>query len=1035
MNLPMNDKYAFRELLLDRLRRDLVGPTSEHEEITDAPVTRYAVGVLFPQDAGLLDAELDVDTADDNDESAFGDPPVAMANTRYPSSMGMTFAVDLSHTRAIHVHPGAARYEPDGDPVSALLWRRVPCEIEPVRIAADQPATGKHDLGSSLELYYRVRAADTNQGVSITIALVNRRSGTWPRDPDCFFQPELVVRGEGDAKCFIERQPAGVWTDDEELASYRLLYRHARNFATGHGCATDWPDVPDATHLAELRTAAVPAFALRLADSNPDIPTDTLGMHSLGVSPRETVLAGLDDLCAGYEEWIAGCRRRAAELDQDLADIADRHIADCTTAFERMRRGVEVLRSDQRAWQSFALANRAMHLQRARTTWHERGAAPGGPDLTEDHFWRPFQLAFILLCLPGVVDEYDEHRETADLLWFPTGGGKTEAYLGLIALTLFHRRLRDGPTGIGVGVFMRYTLRLLTIQQFERAALLICCCEQLRGETPELGDDSFLIGLWVGRGGTPNSMGEAAKAIDLLRNGEEVVEGNPVQVHRCPWCGARLSVYDYRVDVRATRLRVRCPTGLQDAAICPFGEALPVVLVDDELYDRRPSLMIATADKFAALPWRPTTGRIFGIGTTSRPPELIIQDELHLISGPLGTLAGLYETAVDFLCTHHGQRPKVIASTATIRRADRQTMALFARQMQQFPPPGIDARDSYFAVESPADTKATRMYVGVMAPGISQTTLMVRTYAALLQHTAELTAPADVKDPYWTLVGYFNSLRVLGGARMQVQDDVSDRLVLLAGDEGTPRPIDQRIELTSRESSADIPGHLEHMKVRHPDDEALDVILATNMISVGVDIDRLGLMVVMGQPQSTSEYIQSTSRVGRRHPGLVVTLYNSARSRDRSHYESFRGYHSALYRQVESTSVTPFSARARDRGLHAVVVALARLTAGGLSTNKDAANIDAHLATIDVLEQKILERVAAVGESEELAATKAQLGEIVALWRRRAHENPNLVFSQPFKPDTALMVDAARGSFDEGFFPTLWSLRDVDLESNLYLVS
>lgn len=1034
MSALMQDQYGFREMLLENLRRDLVGPRTEDEVITDPPVTRYAVGVLFPKDAGTIDAEQDVDTEEGDDEATFGDPPVAMANTRYPSSMGMTFGVDLDRTRSVLIHASAARYEPDGDPITATSWRRVACEIEPVTIALDEPKTDRVELGDSLELFYRVRLPDPDNAVSVTVALVNRRSGTWPRDPDCFFQPELVARDENDLECFVERRPVGMWTDDEELSSYRLLYRHARNFAAGHGCAVDWPDVPDATHLAEVRTSHVPAFALRLADSNPDISTSALGMGHLGSSTREDVLADLGELCAGYEVWIAARRAETVDLGSELSTIADRHLDDCETALARMRQGVALVGHDDRAWRAFGLANRAMHAQRARTTWHEHGRPDPGPDLAGDHQWRPFQLAFILMCLPGIVDEEDAHRETADLLWFPTGGGKTEAYLGLIAFTLFHRRLRDGAAGGGVGVFMRYTLRLLTIQQFERAALLICCCDEVRSSNPDIGEAPFLIGLWVGRGGTPNTMKDAADALDLVRGGQEVTEGNPVQVHSCPWCGARLTAFDYQAHVASKRMRVRCPVGRENPDKCPFGEGIPVVLVDDELYDRRPSLMIATADKFAALPWRPTTGRIFGLGTTSRPPELIIQDELHLISGPLGTLAGLYETAVDFLCTHHGHRPKVIASTATIRRADRQTKALFARPMQQFPPPGIDARNSYFAVESPSDTKATRMYVGVMAPGVSQTTAMVRTYASVLQHASDLDAADDVKDPYWTLVGYFNSLRVLGGARMQVQDDVNDRIALLAGEEGTPRPIEQRIELTSRASSAQIPAHLEHMKVRYPDDEALDVILATNMISVGVDIDRLGLMVVMGQPQSTSEYIQSTSRVGRRHPGLVVVLYNSARSRDRSHYESFRGYHSALYRQVESTSVTPFSARARDRGLHAVLVALARLTAGGLAENKDAANVGAHLPTIGVLKDRILERVAAVGEPDELDATRAQLDEIVSLWRRRADENPKLVYSQPFKPDTALMLDAAKGSLDEGNLPTLWSLRDVDLESNLYLV-
>jgi hypothetical protein len=419
-------------------------------------------------------------------------------------------------------------------------------------------------------------------------------------------------------------------------------------------------------------------------------------------------------------------------------------------------------------------------------------------------------------------------------------------------------------------------------------------------------------------------------------------------------------------------------------------------------------------------------------------PELIIQDELHLISGPLGTLVGLYETAIDALCTDKGVRPKIIASTATIRRAGQQTAALFDRSIRQFPPPGIDARDSYFAVQASPEKSGDRLYLGLMAPGTSHTTLLVRTYAALLQSVFEIQSSADVKDPYWTLVGYFNSLRVLGGARLQVSDDVDDRMELLATQHAiTKRDIEGLIELTSREPSSRIPDHLKHMAVSYPDPNALAVILATNMISVGVDIDRLGLMAVMGQPQTTSEYIQSTSRVGRKFPGLVVVMLNAARSRDRSHYESFTAYHSALYRQVESTSVTPFSSRARDRGLHAVVVALARLLEPGLRPNPEAAKIANFGMRMEEIRKTILNRLEQIKnrkavDAEDVEATKEQLREIVQRWIDLAADRV-IVYSDFRNAEKSLLRDAADyGPDTEDAFPTLWSLRDVDKDSNLF---
>jgi len=441
-------------------------------------------------------------------------------------------------------------------------------------------------------------------------------------------------------------------------------------------------------------------------------------------------------------------------------------------------------------------------------------------------------------------------------------------------------------------------------------------------------------------------------------------------------------------------------------------------------------------DKFASLPWRDKTASLFNLDIEGvRPPELIIQDELHLISGPLGTLTGLYETAVDYLCTKNDVRPKIIASTATIRRAGQQTKALFDRQFRQFPPPGLDARDAYFAVQAPRESKATRQYLGLMAPGTSQSTLLIRTYAALLQRALDLPGGNRTRDPYWTLVGYFNSLRVLGAAKLQVQDDVTDRIDLLARQSGTsPRPIDELIELTSREPSGNIPEHLKRMIVEYPDPAALAVILATNMISVGVDIDRLGLMAVMGQPQATSEYIQSTSRVGRKFPGLVVTLFNAGRSRDRSHYESFVAYHAALYRQVESTSVTPFSSRARDRGLHAVLVALARLTKGEFRPNQGAHNTLHLESLLGDIRQAILRRVEHLDEAE-LSDTASEIDQLIAKWKILSEKNHDLVFSNFRDLESSLLVDASTDDLAaEERFRTLWSLRDVDQASKLYLV-
>jgi len=484
---------------------------------------------------------------------------------------------------------------------------------------------------------------------------------------------------------------------------------------------------------------------------------------------------------------------------------------------------------------------------------------------------------------------------------------------------------------------------------------------------------------------------------------------------------------------RPDRLQIRC-----DDVECEFRGGLPVFVVDRDIYDYTPTLIVSTVDKFARLPWDETVGRLFGTHQNVSPPSLVVQDELHLISGPLGTLTGLYETAIDALCSLRGSAPKVIASTATIRGAPAQLRALFNRDVRQFPPPALDNRDSYYAVEVSPDERGTRRYVGLMTSHHSHSMLLYRTYAVLLQAAHDLDVPDSVKDAYWTLVGYFNSLRVLGGTRMGVQDDVGDWVEFYARSSGTePRVFDTRIELTSRESSGQIPEHLEHLQVEYGSPEVVDIVLATNMISVGVDIERLGLMVVMGQPQTTSEYIQATSRVGRRIPGLVPIAFNAGRSRDRSHYESFLTYHSALYRGVESTSVTPFAARSRDRGLHAVLIGLVRLLLPAFSGNTGAAAIADHAGELEAIKALILDRVREIDpvDRETVLETEAHLDDLIAAWRQRAQSSPGLRFNDRSRPDRSLLqsADTAVLRASEAF-PTLWSLRDVDPGSNLFLI-
>ncbi|MFJ9346855.1 helicase-related protein [Streptomyces sp. NPDC101237] len=1072
-----SEHYRVRdEELLVGLRRELLGPapdappTDRDEVLTqDAPVDRYLAGVLYPRPANaaaeqrIREDEAEHDGLDiaaqrsrDNVEESGTAQEVGVAGARRPSSMGLTFAVAPNISDTIVISARGAVYEPtdaEGKPIPARRaesrttsdqreqWRRKQLSLPDTSVDVNTPHPDKRfPLADGAALRVNVRRRDPITGtVTITVTLVNTHQvgERELQDAFCLFQCGLAVRASNGSTAFVDR-PASAASHDPEVATSRLLHRHAPTFAIGHGCAAEWDWTPPPIGMTdtvpaavtEVRSEFVPSVEVLLTDSNPEIDSSALSMLGLAERPDAEVLIALRALATGYESWI---RRKVAEADAlaggAFAKPAQDQVEACREALGRIREGIRLLETKSDLMLAFRLANHAMADQRARSAWVKNGRS-GAPDRTAGR-WRPFQIAFVLLCLAGIDDPEHDDRKISDLLWFPTGGGKTEAYLGLIALTSFLRRIRKGADGGGVTVLMRYTLRLLTLQQFERAAILLCAMERMRRETPELGHEKFSIGMWVGRSATPNTLEEADRRLTELQGDldKRLATENPVQLHACPWCGTRLDARAYEVDFDTKRMHVRCP-----GTECDFVDGLPVHLIDEAVYDARPTLVIATVDKFASMPWRPATAALFNRDDPSDrtpPPELIVQDELHLISGPLGTLTGLYETAVDMLAG----RPKVIASTATIRRAADQGLHLFAREVRQFPPAGLDSRDSWFAVETPREDKASRRYVGLLAPGTSQSTLLIRTYATLLHRAKHAQTEDEVRDAYWSLVGYFNSLRLLSAAELQVHDDVVAYLELLAEREGAAvRTVANYSELTSRIDASEIPTRLKGVEKKLPDEDTVDVLLATNMIAVGVDVDRLGLMAVMGQPQTTAEYIQATSRVGRAHPGLVAVMLNATRSRDRSHYENFLHFHSALYREVESTSVTPFSARARERGLHAVIVALARILIPAARANDAAGRVDSyeHLLREDI-KQVLLDRVEEV-TPEETSAVAHAFDEFVDWWCNEADTHGGLLFEpQRGSRTPSLLKPYDDESEDAEAWPTLWSLRDVDAESALFM--
>jgi len=1034
----------------------------------------------------------------EEDVTDIADETISLTNAFLPSAIGISCLVELPENGFV-VDINAATYRAEarryiterGEEREGRQYLRVPLEqsISVPSSALTGPlariwktAIVREDgSNSGLELRILSRPRPPCHGNRtlrlLTVTLVNSLTSASGRSENAksFFQVGLGMRASDNSACFIEYpEREGEALDEEEL-SMTLLYRHRKTYAIGHGCAASWNEVTEG-RADRVWSEIIPAYEMK-----PIVPArfEDLDLRMIELSDLRDeagVISLLTALCDRYEAWI-GQQRVAIDAENfssEYRDTAERHLEKCRFCLNRMRSGISLLQEDNRVMRSFRLANRAMLMQQLHYSiplreWSlSQGGAPRiapvqWPDMENPPegkgSWFPFQIAFILMNLRSIAQPRHPEREIVDLIWFPTGGGKTEAYLGLTAFTILYRRFQN-PSNCGTAVLMRYTLRLLTAQQFQRAASLICALETIRQEMPgDLGMDPISIGLWVGMGLTPNRRDGARNALRKLTAG--TTRENPFIILKCPWCGAQMGpvkagnqtrVIGYEQGGQPKTVIFRCRDG-----DCQFGRrnVLPLAVIDEDIYRDPPTLLIGTVDKFAMLPWLPDARSLFGLGRAEsvKPPDLIIQDELHLISGPLGSMVGHYETVIQELCSRsYGKRviqPKIIASTATISRASEQCHALYncgTENVFLFPPQCLRAGESFFAYED--ESAPGRTYVGVHASALpSHVTAQVRVMSALLQAplSSQCTKESD-RDPYWTLIGYFNSLRELGHAATLIRADIREHLNAMWLRKGIRKPegeeldvrrfIRNALELTSRISTTEIPESLQKLERNYPpsgDELPVDICLATNMISVGVDVPRLGLMTVIGQPKTTSEYIQATSRVGRRHPGLIVTIYNTGKPRDRSHYEHFNSYHAGIYRRVEPTSVTPFAAPVRERALHALLVTFVRYFGG--AENRERPQPFPGRDLIERITGIIRQRVSSVDPDEE-QLTISLIRDRMDHWQRIMP--PRYGNFGPPAQEIPLMYPAGTEplpDWENKSWPTPSSMRNVDANCEAWVIA
>jgi hypothetical protein len=1166
----MSTSAQIRSQLIQALSLDLVGPTPDilaqlelegrteeatelREELLDRPPNRwYQSGFLIPSETSLGDRA--DDAADDEfagldgqnlsakrKSNASGDDTGASEagparRVFFTCSVGLSLLVPAATGLEVTVH--WASYKPTAPPADSKAdeaWLREP-HTEQISIPAEllsptgRSAQAKQVPGSDgLMLRWHLRPAPADPGypsgaVAVSLFLTNERSfegrSAEDRDRASAYQVQLDVACS--AGFLPRRDPRAadlaVNANDWDHRVNNLHYRDDHEFAVGHNISVA-PRIDANGHCHQISTTWLPQATVekvlpRVAELEAGgLVLSMAELDRLASDGADPVQAALRPLVTAYTDWIEQQRATTDTLSKQQQATATELLQEASKQARRIERGIEALENEQ-VRLAFAIANRAMAAAARQRFGVMQGQKP--EDVLPQ--WRPFQLAFVLMNLVAMAEPSDADRDTIDLLFFPTGGGKTEAYLGLAAYTLVLRRLRHGGSieSAGMAVLMRYTLRLLTLDQLGRASTLICALELERRNDPKLlGQWPFEIGLWVGQSGTPNKLGHKGDGDDNSARSRVLAwsggDNKPIPIDNCPWCGTELgkaSLADERPAVargvfrllpdadRPTELRVCCRNRQ-----CRFSgdSTLPLVAVDEMLYQRLPAFVIATVDKFAALPWVGATGKLFGRVTHAQPgkgfvgpsdgsdqaggllpqglepPDLIIQDELHLISGPLGSMGGLYEAVIDELCasqvhTANGAqivRPKIVASTATVRRASQQMQALFGRSSAPavFPAPGPDRRDSFFSYTAPITAAAGRIYLGVSAPGRNIKALLLRVGLALMSTAQQLYAQAEKErkareksgaakgpnpvDPYMTFLGYFNTIKELGISRRLLEEEVTSllttydqrrRLNETKARYARRKIANEPLELTSRVPTSEVSTTKARLELSFDNDkQRVDTALATNMISVGLDISRLGLMVMLGQPKTTAEYIQASSRVGRddQRPGLVVVLLNPNRPRDRSHYERFSYWHSVFYRDVEATSVTPWSSRALDRGLPAITVALARHLNPDLTWAKNAGQFDAIGAIQAEVAQRLGDRARRSAPSKALSEhteteVRQRVMNLLDKWIRIARANDGLLQYGREEGEVAPLLHTPLDpelkelkAMQQEFLAN-WSLRDVE---------
>ena len=1186
----MKKGEIIRSIVLDEIQKEFVGPHEKHESfpVSDHPKNRYWSGVLYPNQSGIVEDDnvLHKSVQVTNSEESNNDEETPVNIGTKPSSLGITCYLEIDQPSVL-AKISYGRYFLESDDTNELkkstlnenedenemredksnikkTWKRMPFEPEPISIDLTIPKNIIPLEDDKVFLKYNVNKNIEEEYLTLDIFLTNETPTEGSvHNSDCVFQPQILLTSPNNNKIFLNISRITQSIDDETNKTISFLFRNEKNFAQGKNCSVKWNLKEKEDKTDRIQTTYIPYYTI--PEIKPTEPTDetkkSINMKKLSeVTNFKNYKNILEPIVNEYETWIKNLQNKLNSWEQNpnhnaetkfitnKENIPEQNVKNCKDTLLRIQNGLNKISTDPLIGEAFRFTNEVMYQNILHFKWAksnktkiENGqkVTEDGPNVEENNpEWRLFQIAFLLLNIESITDKNSKDRDIVDLLWFPTGGGKTEAYYGVIVFTLAYRRLKgkDAKTReeeldrYGVSVIMRYTYRLLTMQQFHRAATLLCACEYVRlkneNNIEKFGNEPFLVGLWVGVTMTPNSFDIAKKMIKQKRSNpsQPIREENPMQLLNCPWCGRKLDAYSYEFEkayessnkLRPKRIQIRCNEK------CFFGKphdpdrVLPVIFVDEDIQNLRPSLIISTVDKFAQFSWISKYSTLFGnvskfcrkhgynpgnasennsknknfcthkkthkfndgtekpilfeINRKLNPPELIIQDELHLIVGPLGTLTGLYETAIDILFTNNGIRPKVITSTATTKKSTEQIKNLFNLESTKiFPPQGFEFGDSYFANPLPiSEENPGKLHIGICSTTTSSYNVGIRIAAfmtRIIRYIREnknafyfngeiIKFTDDDLDPYYTIINYYNTIKNLGAAIRMYEDTMPHYMDVMINSEKrfqnennakkTRSNVLQKEELTGRISATEIPKILKAIETKLGNNDVLDALLCTNTLSVGVDIDRLNVLIVNGQPKNTSEYIQASGRIGRNNPGIVLTNYTYANPRDLSYFENFIHFHTAYHKLIESSTLTPYSRRARDRGLSGVFLALVRLRDKILSDEPSKFDMENPriVKLVENTKTEILKRVNEI-DPMEVEQTKKDLEQIIEKWENLAKKseennynliykrNPHPFFKKKLDPIMYLM-NTSRDLYNDDTFIVLESLRDAESEITLY---